>query len=64
MVDPLDLNKHIVVLQGPTNKSSTNKLVTQTETMELLANPVHYVSGNRLKTTNGTWKQVAQNNLI
>jgi hypothetical protein len=68
MVDSLGLNKHIVVLQGATNKSSTsnpvNNLVTQAETMQPLANPAHYGSDNRFQTTNGTWKQVAQNNLM
>ena len=68
MVDSLDLNKHIGVLQGSTNKSSTNNpannLVTQTETMEPLANPAPNASENRVQTANGTWKQVAQNNLM
>ena len=68
MVDSLDLNKHIGVLQGSTNKSSTNNpannLVSQTETMEPLANPAPNASENRVQTANGTWKQVAQNNLM
>ena len=68
MVDSLGLNKHIVVLQGATNKSSTsnpvNNLVTQAETMQPLANPAPNASENSVQTANGTWKQVAQNSLM